>query len=254
MKILTSTTNYSMMTNRAILSFIILLLFSFMANGQTQTSRGAQKAKLEAVLTYECVQPKLGIEEEYRLLLKGQTACYQHFQTRKSFKNDKGWNITLDHNYYQWYFDQAHQTVVHQRKLPNGVELISRYPAEPIKWTIHDETKTVAGYVVQKATATAFQSPDGLQAKNPRAIAWFTPDIPLGVGPERYHGLPGLIVQLQLPHIYTNYTLIDFEEQSLGDIEPKTGVAVEADLLMYPRDFTRQEMKDFKREFKANQK
>jgi GLPGLI family protein len=229
-----------------IIFFICLLSIPSLA-WRVQPSSTNDKTALEAVLTYERIQPKLGIQEEYRLLLKGQTACYQHFQVPRSYENDKGWKITLDRDYYQWYFDQTHQTVVHQRKLSNGVELISRYPADPIEWTIHDETKTLAGYTVQKATTLAFQSPNGLQVEGAKAVAWFAPEIPLGVGPERYHGLPGLIVQLQLPHIYTDYTLTDFTKQSLGDIEPQTGVSVEADWVTYPREFTREEMKAFKR-------
>ena len=54
-------------------------------------------------------------------------------------------------------------------------------------WKLTDEKKKMNDLRLQKATAT-------WGGRN--WIAWFTPDIPFQEGPYKFHGLPGLIVEL----------------------------------------------------------
>lgn len=54
-------------------------------------------------------------------------------------------------------------------------------------WNITSEKKKLGNYTVQKATA-AFGGRNW--------IAWFTPEIPLFFGPYKFHGLPGLILEI----------------------------------------------------------
>jgi GLPGLI family protein len=59
------------------------------------------------------------------------------------------------------------------------------------KWKIHNEIKEVAGYLCMKA-----------ETYNPvcdqKVYAWFTDQIPISGGPEGYHGLPGMILELDV--------------------------------------------------------
>ena len=55
-------------------------------------------------------------------------------------------------------------------------------------WTILNETDTISGFQVQKAT-TSFAGRD--------YTAWFTPEIPFPEGPYKFSGLPGLIVKVK---------------------------------------------------------
>lgn len=59
---------------------------------------------------------------------------------------------------------------------------------DPMNWTISDETKTVQGYKLQKATTT-------FGGRN--WTAWFSKDIPFNEGPFKFRGLPGLIFEMQ---------------------------------------------------------
>lgn len=54
-------------------------------------------------------------------------------------------------------------------------------------WQITNETKTMANHLVQKAT-TSF--------RGRQYTAWFAPDIPVNLGPWKFAGLPGLILQV----------------------------------------------------------
>lgn len=55
-------------------------------------------------------------------------------------------------------------------------------------WEISNDTKTINGYKCKKAISKAFDA---------YFEAWFTEDIPIGAGPEKFDGLPGLIVYVR---------------------------------------------------------
>lgn len=61
--------------------------------------------------------------------------------------------------------------------------------AEPfsIQWSFHPETKKIGKYVCKKATASF---------RGRSYTAWFTEAVPLNVGPWKFQGLPGLLVEI----------------------------------------------------------
>lgn len=58
---------------------------------------------------------------------------------------------------------------------------------EPIQWRLSGEQSEYEGYLTMKAVATVDSS---------SVEAWFTPQIPLPIGPDEYGGLPGAILVL----------------------------------------------------------
>jgi GLPGLI family protein len=89
---------------------------------------------------------------------------------------------------------------------------------EKINWTITDETKNIGDYLCIKAIRnipvneeerkkyqedleTYNKKGTGLfkpiEPKERVIIAWFTPQIPIGHGPEEFYGLPGLILEVK---------------------------------------------------------
>jgi GLPGLI family protein len=58
-------------------------------------------------------------------------------------------------------------------------------------WKILNQIKEVAGYICMKAETVD-------TVKNQKITAWFAQDIPVMAGPERYFGLPGLILELDI--------------------------------------------------------
>lgn len=61
-------------------------------------------------------------------------------------------------------------------------------------WIVHDDTATVAGYLCQKAVCS-WRGRD--------FEAWFAPNIPVGNGPWKFGGLPGLILKIyDTDHLY----------------------------------------------------
>lgn len=55
------------------------------------------------------------------------------------------------------------------------------------KWNLTQEKKYIGNYLCYKAT---------LNKEN--NFAWYTPEIPVNFGPNKYHGLPGLVLEVQI--------------------------------------------------------
>ena len=62
---------------------------------------------------------------------------------------------------------------------------------EPIAWKIQNDLKEVAGHICMKA-----YTEDTL--KNQKIVAWFAQDIPIKAGPDRFSGLPGMILEVDI--------------------------------------------------------
>ena len=109
-------------------------------------------------------------------------------------------------------------------------------PIEKQEWKLEKETKNIGEYTCFKATYTRManvvnsvrSSGDVSEAAEEReeeiiVTAWYTPQIPIGNGPSRYGGLPGLILEIS-----------DGQETILCNkitLNPKKGISIKE-----PRD------------------
>lgn len=74
--------------------------------------------------------------------------------------------------------------------MPWAMTKYNAYYTEPTgmqKWTMTAETQTILGHKCQKATC---------HWRGRDFVAWFTPDIPVRLGPWKFNGLPGLILKV----------------------------------------------------------
>jgi GLPGLI family protein len=62
---------------------------------------------------------------------------------------------------------------------------------QPIEWKIQNDLKEIAGHICMKAVTE-----DTL--KNQKIVAWFAQDIPIKAGPDRFNGLPGMILEIDI--------------------------------------------------------
>ncbi|MCD8072905.1 MAG: GLPGLI family protein, partial [Alistipes sp.] len=76
--------------------------------------------------------------------------------------------------------------ITYTDKIGNGWYLYEE-DATPQQWHLHDKTKEIEGYECRMATCT-------FRGRN--YTAWYTPEIPLGEGPWKFSGLPGLILEV----------------------------------------------------------
>ncbi|WP_394750732.1 GLPGLI family protein [Spongiimicrobium salis] len=89
-----------------------------------------------------------------------------------------------------------------------GKQFLIKDSLNVYEWELGSETKQIGQYTCYKATMTrevnSFQitqkddgtSDEKKETKMQTTTAWYTPEIPVNHGPERYWGLPGLILEV----------------------------------------------------------
>lgn len=93
-----------------------------------------------------------------------------------------------------FYINRKKDTLIEQ--LPYSfATLLRKRKASFIDWNLTTETKEIQGYKCYKATYTYVQKWKGREFLWP-VVAWYCPEIPVPLGPTRYSGLPGLILEL----------------------------------------------------------
>ena len=91
---------------------------------------------------------------------------------------------------------------------------------EKVNWKLSGETKEIAGYKCQKATA---------ERDSTTMEAWFAPDIPVSSGPRGIGQLPGMILELGIEDGMLTYTAtkVEFMKIPAADLKaPKKGKVV----------------------------
>lgn len=101
-----------------------------------------------------------------------------------------------------------------QQELLGKLFLVSKTAWSP-EWNFSGETKQIGKYTAYEATYTYKKNPNQImmpfgrrnnnedsKAAEPKKVeavvsAWFSPDIPIPAGPDRFFGLPGLVLMVQ---------------------------------------------------------
>ncbi len=99
---------------------------------------------------------------------------------------------------------------------------------EPREWKVTDETKKIGNYNCKKATTSRDIYEGGRFLFKEQAEAWFTESIPFSFGPEKYGGLPGLILELKIKRLKEDVFKITHLEllENIEIIEPTEGELV----------------------------
>ncbi|MFK8105340.1 MAG: GLPGLI family protein [Saprospiraceae bacterium] len=71
-----------------------------------------------------------------------------------------------------------------------GKKFLIENPLKVLPWKMLNEQKEILGYNCMKAVCTL--------DSNKTVVAWFTPQIPVSIGPATYQGLPGAILALSV--------------------------------------------------------
>jgi GLPGLI family protein len=196
----------------------IILTFSILAF--TVSSLSAQNAKFirSGVITYKKTVNmyaiiQRGINKENEGILKPAFETYkqQHPQLKElnsnlmfgnnqtlftpsgnntpatSFFNDP--QISMQKNVVYTNLDT--KQLVSEKKIFDDTYLL-KDTLKSIKWKFTDEIRDIAGYPCHRA--------NGIVLDSVYVVAFYTDKIPVSGGPESFSGLPGMILQLALPH------------------------------------------------------
>lgn len=78
-----------------------------------------------------------------------------------------------------------------------------------LNWTIHNNRKVIANYSCQNAT---------VEFRGRKYEAWFTTEIPISLGPFKFVGLPGLILEIQDSNQHYTFRFIGLKK--LNPVQP----------------------------------
>lgn len=102
--------------------------------------------------------------------------------------SEYGWSSrTEDYFIYRNYSQEKKIEIIEMLGKTYVIEDSLRAP----NWKVLNQIKDVAGYICMKAVSED-------TVKHQKITAWFTGDIPVSAGPERYYGLPGMILELEI--------------------------------------------------------
>jgi GLPGLI family protein len=159
-----------------------------------------------------------------------------------------GTNDVVFHNF-------TNQTRIDQREVFDRSFLVSD-SIRKLNWKLTEETKTILGYKVQKATSTRIGTRPRMTMENgqmkredfpdtAKITVWFTTDIPVPTGPDFQGQLPGAILEADIDNGQTVYRAIDVSNKvSLNKIkEPKDGKKLTAAEFAIERDKLMEEMR-----------
>ena len=114
-----------------------------------------------------------------------------------------------------WYHDFNSNTTSSQKQIV-GSSVVINDSIAPIEWKLTNENREIAGYNCRKAVGKIFG--------DVYIFAFYTDDIMISGGPISINGLPGMILGLTIPRLYTSYiaTKVNLTVNNPSEIKPIT--------------------------------
>lgn len=149
----------------------------------------------------------------YQLTFNNDKSIYQF--SKKDLASKMPWDGDEEDNI--WYNDYVNDKFVQQKSI-FGETYILTDSLLNIKWKMTNENREIAGFNCRKAVGIIFDSV--------YVFAFYTDEITSTGGPLSLHGLPGLILGITIPRMYTSWVatrvqVIDIDENKI--VAPKKG-------------------------------
>ena len=114
-----------------------------------------------------------------------------------------------------WYYDFNSNTTSSQKQIV-GSNIVINDSIAPIEWKLTNENQEIAGYNCRKAVGKIFG--------DVYIFAFYSDDIMISGGPISINGLPGMILGLTIPRLYTSYiaTKVNLTVNNPAEIKPIT--------------------------------
>lgn len=131
----------------------------------------------------------------YQFTFNDNKAVYKF--DRKDEKTKLPWNNSSNAEDNIWYSDYSAGTFTDMKSVFGDIYLLSDSLIN-IDWRLSpNETREIAGFNCRKATGIIFDSV--------YVFAFYTDEITVSGGPMGIHGLPGMILGITIPRMYTSW-------------------------------------------------
>lgn len=166
-----------------------------------------------------------------------KTSFYKYsFENNKSIYKFDRWSTKTRIPKYQkdsdeenvWYYDFTSNKMNIQKQI-EGTTFITLDSINKIEWKITNENREIAGYNCRKAVGKIFDEV--------YVFAFYTDALLISGGPCSINGLPGMILGVTIPQLYTSFvaTKVTITATNANEIKP----------LLSKKPFTYLEMKKF---------
>lgn len=183
---------------RLFLILLFIVIFSLTANTQElcilyeKTLELQQREGIESSLNVDLSSIMAAYKLKENLTISNTQSHYEQLATKDTIingmyvKQGKSW---ADLHYYRDH-DKKISVTTEQSSNPILVKEEEIWSVQ--KWKLRPDLghKTIGGFVCQAAELVS-------QSEKSTTIAWFTLEILIKEGPEKYHGLPGLILKIE---------------------------------------------------------
>lgn len=157
---------------------------------------------------------------------KQESVFYADAQTNVGISNERGYESTLKS--FNFYYRNEETKMAIEQVVSERNYLVTTNTTDII-WEITNEQKMIGDFFCIKATTTVFAHSITKGIYERTIEAWFTPSIPLPLGPRNIGGLPGLILELTYDGGKLTYYVesMDFNpDYELGVKKPTRGKTV----------------------------
>ncbi|KFC36203.1 GLPGLI family protein [Elizabethkingia anophelis] len=162
--------------------FLIFSLFFFTMQAQTHRFIYEIHIKKDSTSTER-------LKDNYIVDVNPDNVYYYNYSfyvadSMQKLNSNEGFPVPRDLNLYM--HPSKKDKYVHYEMM--GFNIFKMEQTDKQDWKLHTENKTFQGYNLQKATA---------RWGGRNWTVWFAADIPFQEGPYKFHGLPGMIVEIE---------------------------------------------------------
>lgn len=136
--------------------------------------------------------------------IEGKSEADAHSRTESSYK-------IINKRIEKWYYKDIKSNEL-LFSFYNGKDFYGKDNLLKWDWKIINETKEINGFVCKKAISEAFGY---------YFTAWFTEDIAINAGPDKFDGLPGLILYVGTAHYEYIATSVKIEQKPIPIVKPE---------------------------------
>lgn len=210
---------------RVVIMTLILVFANISVNAQEFQGEATYKSKRKIDIKLDSTQVASGMADQMMEMLKKQfekTYILDFNKTESIYKEDEalappspqGMNVVMviAGGSDVLYKDFKGKRYTNQNESFSKLFLI-KDELQVIEWTLESETRNIGNYTCFKATTTREieDVESGISVNGDKDLnttdtepkmkeititAWYTPQIPVSAGPGNYHGLPGLILEV----------------------------------------------------------
>jgi GLPGLI family protein len=150
----------------------------------------------------------------YKYSFANNKSLYKFDRWDEKLKLPEFWRKSDEES--SWYFDHA-QEKFSMKKNVVGSDFIVQDSIRHIEWKLSNENRIIAGYNCRKAVGKILDSV--------YVFAFYTDEIMISGGPCSISGLPGMILGLTIPRMYTSWiaTKVTLNAANPAEIVPATG-------------------------------